>query len=126
MLWRFPFENDDVIECGDILGRVENVALRMTQIRLLSGELIVCPNSFLFKNPVKVLTNQKVRRTNITTGIAYDENIEESAESYLRDRKKLFHCQPEQENSGCSHSLWFEQYRYRSLLVDRRSSQRDP
>jgi small-conductance mechanosensitive channel len=78
MLWRFPFENDDVIECGDILGRVENVALRMTQIRLLSGELIVCPNSFLFKNPVKVLTNQKVRRTNITTGIAYDENIEEA------------------------------------------------
>ncbi|MGB3212487.1 MAG: mechanosensitive ion channel family protein [Desulforhopalus sp.] len=78
LLWRFPFENGDVIECGDILGRVENVALRMTKIRLLSGELIVCPNSFLFKNPVKVLTNQKIRRTNITTGIAYDENIEKA------------------------------------------------
>lgn len=78
LLWRFPFESGDVIECGDILGRVENVAMRMTQIRLLSGELIVCPNSFLFKNPVKVLTNQKMRRTNITTGIAYDENIEEA------------------------------------------------
>lgn len=78
LLWRFPFENGDVIECGDILGRVENVAMRMTQIRLLSGELIVCPNSFLFKNPVKVLTNQKIRRTDITTGIAYGENIEEA------------------------------------------------
>lgn len=78
LLWRFPFENGDVIECGDILGRVENVALRMTKIRLLSGELIVCPNSFLFKNPVKVLTNQKILRTNITTGIAYDEDIEKA------------------------------------------------
>lgn len=80
LLWRFPFENGDVIECGDILGRVESVALRMTQIRLLSGELIVCPNSFLFKNPVKVLTNQKNLRINITTGVAYDEDIEEAVE----------------------------------------------
>lgn len=80
LLWRFPFENGDVIECGDILGRVESVALRMTKIRLLSGELIVCPNSFLFKNPVKVLTNRKTLRINITTGIAYDENIEKAVE----------------------------------------------
>lgn len=81
LLWRFPFEKGDIIECEDILGTVENVALRMTEIRLLSGELIVCPNSFLFKNPVKVLTNKDVLRANITVGIAYGEDIEKAVKT---------------------------------------------
>ncbi len=78
ILWRFPFEDGDIIECEDILGRVEKIELRMTRIRLLSGELVVTPNSYLFKNPVKVITNQKVIRTNITTGIAYDQDVEKA------------------------------------------------
>jgi len=81
LLWRFPFEKGDIIECEDILGTVENVALRMTEIRLLSGELIVCPNSFLFKNPVKVLTNKDVLRANITVGVAYGEDVEKAVKT---------------------------------------------
>ena len=81
LLWRFPFEKGDIIECEDILGTVENVALRMTEIRLLSGELVVCPNSFLFKNPVKVLTNKDVLRSNITVGIAYSEDVEKAVKT---------------------------------------------
>jgi small-conductance mechanosensitive channel len=80
ILWRFPFEDGDIIECEDILGRVENTELRMTRIRLLSGELVVTPNAFLFKNPVKVITNQKNIRTNITTGIAYDQDVERAVD----------------------------------------------
>ena len=80
LLWRFPFEDGDIIECESLLGRVEKVALRMTKIRLLSGELIVCPNAFLFKNPVKVLTNRKWRRVSVTVGIAYGEDIRTAVE----------------------------------------------
>lgn len=80
ILWRFPFEDGDIIECEDILGRVVKTELRMTRIRLLSGELVVTPNSFLFKNPVKVITNQKTIRTNITTGIAYDQDVEKAVD----------------------------------------------
>ena len=80
ILWRFPFEDGDIIECEDILGRVENTELRMTRIRLLSGELVVTPNSYLFKNPVKVITNQKIIRTNITTGIAYDQDVDRAVQ----------------------------------------------
>lgn len=78
LLWRFPFENGDFIECEGIMGRVENVSVRMTQIRLVSGELTVVPNSFLFKNPVYVLTDKEKRRQSIIVGIAYDETVDEA------------------------------------------------
>ncbi len=78
LLWRFPFERGDFIECQDIMGRVESVDVRMTQIRLTTGELVLVPNSTLFKNPVQVLTNKPHRRITITTGVAYGEDVAES------------------------------------------------
>ncbi len=75
LLWRFPFENGDFIECEGITGEVRDVYLRMTQVRQTSGELVVLPNSFLFKNPVKVLTNLPKRRVTIIAGVAYGEDV---------------------------------------------------
>lgn len=78
LLWRFPFENGDFIECQGITGKVESVNVRMTEIRLTTGELVLVPNSTLFKNPVNVLTNKPYRRVTVITGVAYGENISES------------------------------------------------
>ncbi len=80
LLWRFPFESGDFIECKDIMGQVESVDVRMTQIRLLTGELVLVPNSTLFKNPVNVLTNRPYRRVTIITGVAYGEDVEKSVD----------------------------------------------
>lgn len=80
ILWRFPIENGDFIECEGISGKVEDVEIRMTKIRKTSGELVVLPNSFLFKNAVDVLTDQNTRRVTITTGVAYDEDVSEAVE----------------------------------------------
>jgi len=78
ILWRFPFENGDFIECQGITGKVENVSVRMTEIRLPSSELVVVPNSILFKNPVEVLTNRKKRRVTTIVSVAYGENVKEA------------------------------------------------
>jgi small-conductance mechanosensitive channel len=80
ILWRFPFENNDYIECQGISGRVEDISVRMTRIRLISGELIVMPNSVLLKNPVEVLNIQNKRRVTLTTGVAYSEDLEDAIE----------------------------------------------
>lgn len=80
MLWRFPFENGDFIECEGILGRVMDVSIRMTLIRKTSGELVVVPNSFLFMNPVQILTNLDRRRVTIITGVAYGENVAQAVQ----------------------------------------------
>lgn len=80
ILWRFPFERGDFIECESLVGKVERVLMRMTYIRQTSGELVVVPNSFLFKNPVIVLTSLPTRRITLMTGIAYDEDVASSVE----------------------------------------------
>ncbi|MDC0434217.1 mechanosensitive ion channel family protein [bacterium] len=78
ILWRFPFEKGDFIECEGLVGKVERVLLRMSYIRETNGKLTVVPNSFLFKNPVTILTNLPSRRVMITTGVAYDVDVEEA------------------------------------------------
>jgi len=80
ILWRFPFERNDYIECEGLVGRVEDVMVRMTIIQKQTGELVVIPNSMLFKNPVQVLTYQTHRRTTISSGIAYSEDVSEAVD----------------------------------------------
>lgn len=88
ILWKFPFEEGDFIECESILGKVETVMVRMTQIRKSTGELVIVPNSFLFKNPVHVLTDRDKRRVTIMAGIAYGENVSEAVKVITEAVKK--------------------------------------
>ncbi|BCX50296.1 hypothetical protein HAHE_42040 [Haloferula helveola] len=80
LLWRFPFEPGDFIECGDVCGRVEDTRLRMTTVRSLTGELVVVPNSQLIGNPLEVLNDQSLRRTTVETGVAYKEDLDRALE----------------------------------------------
>ncbi len=77
ILWRFPFDPGDYIECGEIEGKVEDITIRMSKIRQVDGQLVVVPNAMLFKQPVHVLTNSKTRRTTVICGVAYDEDIDQ-------------------------------------------------
>jgi len=78
ILWRFPFEVGDFIQCEGIEGRVEDVTIRMTVIRRVTGELVVVPNGFLFKSPVEVLTDPQKRRITVMAGVAYGEDVAEA------------------------------------------------
>lgn len=80
ILWRFPFENGDFIECDGIVGRVEAVTVRMTMLRRPSGELVVLPNATVFKSAVDVLTDRPHRRISLLTGVAYGEDADASVE----------------------------------------------
>ena len=75
ILWRFPFEAGDVIKCGDVEGRVEAVEVRNTTIRRTTGELVIVPNLYLFKNPCEILTDRNKRRITVIAGIAYGEDV---------------------------------------------------
>lgn len=97
LLWKYPFETGDYIECESILGKVENISVRMTTIRKTNGELVVIPNSFLFKNAVNVLTDQDLRRITIMTGVAYTEDADRAVsliEEALKDCKTVNAGQP--------------------------------
>ena len=76
ILLRKPMRIGDDIECGDLNGQVEHISIRDTFLRQRSGELILVPNSYLYKNPVKILTDRLKRRISLEVGIAYGEDVE--------------------------------------------------
>ena len=74
----------DSIQCNAIQGKVERITLRETHIRQFTGELTVVPNSMLFKNPVRILNDEPVRRDELVVGVSYDADLDQ-AESVLRE-----------------------------------------
>ena len=76
ILLRKPMRIGDDIECEGLSGRVEAISIRDTFLRKRSGELVLMPNSYLFKNPVKILTDQPTRRIEIVVGVAYGEDVD--------------------------------------------------
>ncbi|WP_347303543.1 mechanosensitive ion channel [Croceibacterium sp. TMG7-5b_MA50] len=68
----------DIIEVEGIRGRVERINLRETFIRQLTGELTLLPNSMLFKNPVRILTDQTLRRDELVVGVGYDADLKQA------------------------------------------------
>jgi small-conductance mechanosensitive channel len=75
ILWRFPFEVGDFIECEGLFGSVEDITVRNTLLRTTEGVLVIVPNATIYKNPVDVLTSQSLRRQSIECGIAYGERV---------------------------------------------------
>jgi small-conductance mechanosensitive channel len=69
----------DMIECQDVEGKVEHITLRDTHLRHLSNELVLVPNAYLFKNPVKILTDDSKRRHQVEVGVSYDADLDEAA-----------------------------------------------
>ncbi|MBD2416418.1 mechanosensitive ion channel family protein [Anabaena cylindrica FACHB-243] len=65
----------DVINVGDVGGLVENLNLRMTQVRDAEGRLITIPNS-----EVKIVANLSSRwsRADLTIPVSYQANIDEA------------------------------------------------
>jgi len=80
ILWRFPFDPGDFIECDGYTGQVERTTIRMTTIRQVDGQLVVLPNATIFKSPVTVLTSQGQRRVTVACGVSYDTNVAEARE----------------------------------------------
>lgn len=75
ILFRREMRIGDHIECEGIEGRVEHIAIRESHILQTDGQLVVVPNSIMFKNPVVVRTHQDIRRVTVICGVAYDVNV---------------------------------------------------
>ena len=70
----------DHIECEEVEGRVEQITLRETYLRRLDQQLTIVPNSYLFRNPVRIITDADLRRHEIIVGVAYDTDLDRAAE----------------------------------------------
>lgn len=76
IMLRDPMRIGDFIECEGVEGKVEKISIRETYVRETDDELVLVPNSFLFKNPLIINTDKKLRRYEITAGVGYGENVD--------------------------------------------------
>lgn len=90
ILGRKKMRIGDVIECDDIFGKVEDIAVRETHVRDVDGELTIVPNAYLFKNPLKIQTDEDFKRTSLTVGVDYDTSMEDARDVLT---KALRNCQ---------------------------------
>ena len=89
ILLRKPMRIGDDIECEGLSGQVEEISIRDTMLRKRSGELILVPNSFLFKNPVHVVTDKDTRRISVVVGVAYGEDVDKARDVILEAMKGI-------------------------------------
>ena len=80
ILLRREMRINDFIECVGLEGKVENILVRETHVRQTDGQLVIVPNSMLFKNPLTIRTDLDQRRTTIICGVAYSEDVKQSRE----------------------------------------------
>ncbi|MGY3437974.1 mechanosensitive ion channel family protein [Marinovum sp. KMM 9879] len=76
ILFRREMRIGDYIECEGIEGKVSRIAIRESHIRQTDGQLVIVPNSILFKNPVIIRTDLDLRRVTVICGVAYDVDVD--------------------------------------------------
>lgn len=73
----------DAIEVDGMEGKVEHITLRETHVRQFSNELTIMPNSMLFKNKVKILTDASMRRDELVVGVSYNDDLDVAQKAIL-------------------------------------------
>lgn len=79
ILFDKPFAQGDIIGFGDIQGRVENIGLKTTRIRALTGEQVVVSNANLLDREVRNFARLPQRRFSFLLGLGYFTTPEQLA-----------------------------------------------
>ncbi len=80
ILLRREMRIGDFIECEGLEGKVEDISIRETHIRQTDGQLVIAPNSIIFKNLLTIRTDIDQRRITVICGVAYKEDIDQCRE----------------------------------------------
>lgn len=71
-----PFVVGDFLIVGDSMGSVENIGIKSTRLRSLSGEQIVMPNADLLGSRVRNYGRMSERRVVFATSVTYETGID--------------------------------------------------
>ncbi len=70
-----PFDVDDVIEAGTVMGKVSAMSLVSTTILTFDNQTLVVPNNKIWGDVIRNVTAQKVRRVDLVFGIGYESDV---------------------------------------------------
>ncbi len=88
ILMERPFHIGDEISTATYTGQVENIEIRATKLRLVSGEQITIPNSMVFGGIVVNNTYYGERRATITITLKQEEFVREKTPAQILDALK--------------------------------------
>ncbi|ADE54527.1 mechanosensitive ion channel family protein [Coraliomargarita akajimensis] len=74
LLYR-PFDVDDYIESAGVAGKVNKMSLVSTTVLTLDNQTLIIPNNKVWGDVIRNVTHQRVRRVDLTVGVAYDSDI---------------------------------------------------
>lgn len=78
-----PMKIGDLVETNDIFGIVKHINLRSTEIETLNGQYIHVPNQDILLNPLIDYSHKKVRRIELTIGVAYNSDLKLARDTAL-------------------------------------------
>jgi small-conductance mechanosensitive channel len=85
IMFERPIKIDDIIEIDNIIGRVQHIGTRCTQIRTQANLNILVPNSsFLEKNIINWTLSDDVVRCAVSVGVAYGSSTRDTVKALER------------------------------------------
>jgi small conductance mechanosensitive channel len=79
-----PYDVGDLVEISAVFGKVEQMSMVSTSVLTLDNQKLVVPNSKIWGDVIKNVTDQRIRRVDMTFGISYTDDIPH-AEEVLND-----------------------------------------
>ncbi len=79
-----PYDVDDVIQTGSVLGTVRAMGLANTTVRTFDGRRLMVPNRKIWADVIENRSAEAVRRVEITVRVGYADDVDKAIE-ILRD-----------------------------------------
>jgi len=70
-----PFDVEDIIESGGLVGQVNDMSLVNTTLLTFDNQTIIIPNNKIWGDVIKNVTAQNIRRVDLIFGIGYSDDI---------------------------------------------------
>ena len=100
-----PYDVGDLVDISGVFGKVENMSMVSTSILTLDNQKLVVPNSKIWGDVIKNVTDQRVRRVDMTFGIAYTDDIPHAEEVFKDILEKHERVLEEPESMVRLHTL---------------------
>lgn len=83
LLLRQPFSEGDIIEVEGAVGVVTAITIRETRIRRFDRQVVVVPNAQVYKNAIRIQTENPAIRSSVIVGVGYDEDLQRAEDVAL-------------------------------------------
>ena len=70
-----PMRLGETVELGGVLGKVEEITILVTKLRMVDGKLAIMPNTKVFADKLINFTAADPRRVDMVIGIGYEDDI---------------------------------------------------